>query len=108
MKNTAVKHTFFIGEIAITRQEIAILLTFDGFGFVANDQGWSDRIAAEKFSQLENIEEKLTNEDCEYFVSGFASAFDNGETRYQHVLRFSSELFEKWGLLSNQRSMLSA
>jgi len=108
MTNTPLKHNFLIGDVAITRQEIAIILTFDGFGFVASELGWSDQFAAHRFSQLENIEEKLTNEDCEQFATGFASAIDKGETRYQHVLSFTSKLFEKWGLLSSEELSQSA
>ena len=108
MTNTALKHEFYIGDVAISRQEIAIILTFDGFGFVASERGWTDQFAAEQFSQLENIEEKLTDEDCERFASGFASAIDNGETRYQHVLDFTSGLFEKWGLIRNDGLKQSA
>jgi len=108
MTNTPLKHQFLIGDVSITRQEIAIILTFDGFGFVASKLNWSDQFAAHQFSQMENIEEKLTNEDCEQFATGFASAIVTGETRYQHVLSFTSQLFEKWGLLSNKELKQSA
>ena len=108
MSNTPVKHKFLIGDVTITRQEIAIILTFDGFGFVASELNWSDEFAAHQLSQLDNVEEKLTNEDCEQFVTGFALAIDKGETRYQHVLGFTSKLFEKWGLLSSEDLKQSA
>lgn len=108
MTNSPLEQNFLIGDVAITRQEIAFILTFDGFGFVASELGWSEQFAAKQFSRLGNVVEKLTNEDCEQFVIGFALAIDKGETRYQHVLHFTSKLFEKWELLYAEELKQSA
>ena len=104
MKNRAPNHTYMIGNYPITRQEIAYNIVTDGLSIVAFEQGWTDRKAGEIFFGLGNIDERLTDDDCVAYVSGFNHFMADGDKLFEHIKRFTYLLLTKWGVFHESYS----
>ena len=92
-------NVYSCANMRLTRREIALCLVFDGFGFVAWEQGWSGPVMSHKLALLGDVEARLSDTDCQRFVRGLASTASDGEQCMRHVKDFTHNLMQRWGVL---------
>lgn len=89
---------YAFGEDMIYKHEISMNLATDGFRFVAFEQQWSDEQAASIFEQLGDLNQRLTDADCQEFIDGVQNSLHDGEQLYRHVTSFTHKMLQKWGI----------
>jgi hypothetical protein len=89
---------YAFGDDMIYKQEISMNLATDGFRFVAHEQQWSEEQAARIFAQLGDINQRLTDADCQEFLTGVQNSIHDSELLYQHVTDFTHKMLQKWGV----------
>ncbi|MCG6969150.1 MAG: hypothetical protein LJE85_05200 [Gammaproteobacteria bacterium] len=98
--STSTKH-YVMGDHMIYKQEISMNLATDGFRFVAHEQQWSEEQTERVFAQLGDINQRLTDADCQEFLAGVQNCIHDSELLYQHVTNFTHKMLQKWGVDDN-------
>ena len=101
MNNKLANQVYMIGNFPITRQEIAYNIVTDGLSIVSFEQGWNDKIAGDIFFGLGNISDRLTDDDCQAYVTGFNNYMSDGDKLFDYIKQFTYMLFTKWGVFAN-------
>jgi len=89
---------YAFGDDMIYKHEISMNLATDGFRFVAFEKQWSDEHAAHLFAQLGDLNERLTDADCQEFLDGVQNSIHDSELLYRHVTGFTLRMLQKWGI----------
>lgn len=90
---------YSFGDDMIYKDEISMNLATDGFRFVAFEKQWSEEQTAHIFEQLGDLNQRLTDADCQAFIEGIQNNLHDSEGLYRHVTEFTQELLQKWGLV---------
>jgi len=101
MNTKLANQVYMIGNYPITRQEIAYNIVTDGLSIITFEQRWNDKTAGEILFGLGNISDRLTDEDCQTYVTGFTLNMSDGDKLFDHIKQYTYMLLTKWGVFTN-------
>ncbi len=93
---------YAFGDDMIYKHEISMNLATDGFQFVAGEKQWSNEQATRIFEQLGDLNQRLTDADCQEFIDGVQSCLHDGEQLYHYVTGFTHKMLQKWGITESK------
>lgn len=87
------------GNNILSKNDISMNLVTDGFRYVAFEQNWDMEHSARLISQLSDIENQLSEADCDEFVDGLQDSLHDSEMLYRHVTNFTQKMLKKWQVI---------